>query len=386
MSFAVSKSEERRMGVSSFSMSGGGVGGVGLVVRMALVVMATTNANIRTTNAFSNLPWVTTTSTKMATGSSKGVTAATPTLVSLRATIEEETTQRERMTEEDEDILFGDDATPHPPFPMPHHTKDKFGNVLSDHAYKMSPLDHAEDPLVNKLRTMRDTIQFCPQIWEELAVHCPEKRAIIDEHLCDDKIDLNFQQMHDTVLRAASVFQSLGVKRGTKVAVLGENSARWLMVDHGIQLAGGISAVRGADAPADELRYIYEHSDSAGIAVLQGPKLLKKLAKDAKAKKLSNLGLANESHGPVQTIILMHREKASDADIALMAAEYGVQIEVFADMVAKASLPANLPTLTKKDTATIVYTSGTTGRPKVSPHCSKIFGILPPEKLFESFC
>lgn len=275
-----------------------------------------------------------------------------------KATVEEE-----RMTEKDEEILFGG-MDPEPPYPMNHRTKDKFGNILSDNSFKQNPLDHAQDPLVNKLRTMREVIQYCPQIWEELATHCPEKRAIVDDHLCDEKIDLNFQQMHEVVKKSAAVFQSLGVTKGTKVAVLGENSARWLMIDHGIQLAGGVSAVRGADAPADELRYIYEHSDSAGIAVLQGPKLLQKLAKDAQAKQMSNLGLSNESHGPVKTVILMHREKKTSEEIAAMSSELGVRIEVFADMMERVAAPVNLPKLGKADIATIVYTSGTTGRPK----------------------
>lgn len=282
-----------------------------------------------------------------------------PVVVAL-STVEKE----ERMTEQDEQVLFGDENDPHPPYPMPHRTKDKFGNILNDNTYKMSPLDHAEDPLVNKLRTMRETVECCPQIWQELALHCPDKRAVVDDHLCDDKIDLNFAQMDDTVRRSAAVFQSLGVTKGTKVAVLGENSARWLMVDHGVQLAGGISAVRGADAPADELRYIYEHSDSAGIVVLQGAKLLQKLAKDAQAKGLSNLGLQNDSHGPVKTIILMHREKKTSEEIAQMAAELGLRVVVFGDLMEKTLQPENLPKLDKNDIATIVYTSGTTGRPK----------------------
>ena len=139
--------------------------------------------------------------------------------------INKATVEEERMTEQDEEILFGGmDAQP--PFPMSHRTKDKFGNILSDNAFKQNPLDHAEDPLINKLRTMRDTIQFCPQVWQELATFCPDKRAIVDDHLCDEKIDLNFAQMHQTVLKSAAVFQNLGVAKGTKVAVLGENSAR----------------------------------------------------------------------------------------------------------------------------------------------------------------
>ena len=159
---------------------------------------------------------------------------------------------------------------------------------------------------------MRETISSCPAIWKELAENCPNRKAVIDEHLCDTKIDLTFAQMEDKIRRSASAFQELGVTKGVNVAVLGENSAMWLIVDHGIQLAGGASAVRGADAPLDELRYIYEHSDSAGIAVLQDVGLLKKLAKDAKAKGMMTLGLRNDAFGDVKTVVLMHKGRSSD--------------------------------------------------------------------------
>ena len=106
------------------------------------------------------------------------------------------------------------------------------------------------------------------------------------------------------------------------MAVLGENSARWLQIDHGLQLAGEVSSVRGADEPLHELRYIYEHSDSAGMVVLQGPKLFHKLLQDATVKHpeimkstQSPVGLANDKYGPVKTIILMHREKHSQQDL-----------------------------------------------------------------------
>lgn len=266
------------------------------------------------------------------------------------------------LTTEEEEILFGDER--HPPYPMPHRKRDRNGNILDDKSFKPNPLDHALDPLVNKLTTMRESLDSCPQVWMELAKHCGDKRALLDKYLCDDKIDVSFAEMNFLVQKSASVFKNFGISKNTNVAVLAENSARWLMVDHGIQLAGGASAVRGADAPLDELRYIYEHSDSAGVAVLQGPKLLQKLAKDAKEKSLPCLGLRNDSYGPVKTIILLNREKMSDEKIAELASENRVQIKVFADLLEQAKPLEDLPKLTRDDLATLVYTSGTTGRPK----------------------
>ena len=274
------------------------------------------------------------------------------------------TIQDEALSDTDEDILFGESS---PQFPgRRKHYVSKTGAILPDNSTPPNPLDHSKDPLVNKLHTMRDTVSSCPAIWKELAQDCPDNRAVLDEHLCDTKIDYTFAQMEDKVRRSAAAFKNLGVAEGVNVAVLGENSAQWLIIDHGIQLAGGASAVRGADAPLDELRYIYEHSDSAGIAVLQDVNLLQKLSKDAKEKGVTNLGLSNDSFGPVKTIILMHKGKKTEDEIKALGEENGVEVRVLSELLDSTS-PANyneMPTLDRSDLSTIVYTSGTTGKPK----------------------
>jgi long-chain acyl-CoA synthetase len=264
------------------------------------------------------------------------------------------------MTTTDAEVLFGDATST---------TSSKLSSssrVPRQEKLELGSLEYSSDPIVNDLRRMRDSVTSCPQLWSELAKLCGEKRALLDEHLCDETIDVTFAEMEDLVRRSASVFMTLGVKKGTNIAVLGENSARWLMVDHGIQLAGGASAVRGADAPPDELRYIYEHSDSAGVVVLQGPKLMQKLAQDAEQNGLRGLGLLNSSFGPVKTVLLMHREKKSDSEIQEMARGLGVQVQVFGDLLngAKPATDDMLPNVGLRDLSTIVYTSGTTGRPK----------------------
>lgn len=271
------------------------------------------------------------------------------------------------LTDEDEEVLFGDVSAPNPPFPGRQRKKDRNGNLLADKSSSMSSLDYSStNPMINKLQTLRDRLESCPQIWTEMAKVNPNQIALIDDHLCDDKIQATFTEMEEIVRTSAAIFQRLGVKKGVNVAILGENSARWLMADHGIQMAGGASAVRGADAPLDEIRYIYEHSDSAGIAVLQGPKLLKKLKKDADAKGLEKLGLSNESHGPVKHIVLLNQEKSTTEEIQQIAKELDVTVEVFGDLLEKTGLisASQLPVMKKEDLSTIVYTSGTTGSPK----------------------
>lgn len=283
-------------------------------------------------------------------------------------TTAESTTDKDSgLSTEDEEVLFGE-AGKSSQYRDRNRPIDRNGNILEDTTVKLNPLlDRTSDPMINKLHTMRDVIPNCPQLWARTASIVPSsQRALLDEHLCDETIDVTFAQMDELVKKSANVFQQLGVSKGSNVAILGENSAKWLMVDHGIQMAGGASAVRGADAPIDELRYIYEHSDSKNIAVLQGPRLFKKLANDAKQKNIPFLGLSNEAHGPVKTIILMHREKQTNEQIAELAQEFNLTIHVLSDLLETASPihPANIPNIGHEDLATIVYTSGTTGNPK----------------------
>jgi hypothetical protein len=265
---------------------------------------------------------------------------------------ETKASKTEILTQEDEAVLFGGTSEA---FDYPSKQMNRSGGGQGDNSIQLNTLDHASDPLINKLRIVRDTLTNCPELWAQLANLCPERQALIDDHLCDNKINISFSQMDQIVQRSATVFADLGIQKGKNVAVFGENSARWLMVDHGIQMAGGGSAVRGADAPIDELLYIYEHSDSAGVAVLQGPRLLEKLIQHARSNRLENLGLRNDEYGPVKTILLMHREKKTDQDIAKLAAEAGVNVEVFGDLLEAAAPiePSRKPNLSASDIATI---------------------------------
>ena len=299
-------------------------------------------------------------------------------LTPTRMSLQEPPPTKPKQTGLEEEDIFGNQArTRRPPYPGRNRQRTRSGNLLGDPNNPLSLLEYsADNPLINKLRTVRDsTLESCPQLWTELTKVNPNGIALIDEHLCDDKkLTLTFQDMDKIVDKAALAFGRMGLSKGKNVAILAENSARWLQVDHGIQRAGGVSAVRGADAPVDELRYIYEHSDSAGIVVLQGPRLLNKLLKDAKnlEENSSVLGLQNESHGPVKNVILMHREKKTVDDLKKIMEDCDneIQISFWDDLVeaeskvAETVTPESFPTLTKDDLATIVYTSGTTGRPK----------------------
>ena len=79
---------------------------------------------------------------------------------------------------------------------------------------------------------------------------------------------------------------------------------------------------------------------------------------------MEGIGLNNKYHGPASTIVLMHRESLADSDIARLASSLGVRVLCLTDVMNSCLPLANLPDLSSDSLATIVYTSGTTGRPK----------------------
>ncbi len=137
-----------------------------------------------------------------------------------------------------------------------------FGNTKTATTNK---LDISKDPLVNELRVMREMLTSIPQLWACMNILVPDMKAIYDEHLCDSVVDLTYHQVFDAVHRAAGAFQTLGLRPGDHVALFGENSAHWLFADQGVMLLGGATVVRGADAPIEELRYIYDNSDAREV-------------------------------------------------------------------------------------------------------------------------
>jgi long-chain acyl-CoA synthetase len=265
-----------------------------------------------------------------------------------------------RLSTDEEELLFGseDDSGL-----LQRRQVDKFGNILSNgnNNSNNNPLDHAQDARINKLRTIRETARSVPELWMRIAEVVPDLRAVYDAHHCDGKlVDLTFQEFSNAIRKSAQVFRDLGVSKSTHVAIFAENSAYWLLADQGIQSIGGVTAVRGADAPLDELRYIYNHSE-AKLVVLQSPKLIKSFtAKDGK------IGFSNEKYGDVKTIVLLHRDKFTNDQLNELSQKMGggVKIHVFAELLEAAEPLQEVPKLDTSDWSTIVYTSGTTGNPK----------------------
>jgi long-chain acyl-CoA synthetase len=191
-------------------------------------------------------------------------------------------------------------------------------------------------------------LQSLPQIWETTSQLFPDVVALLDPH-AKPRVSLTYAQLYAQIQQFAAGIQALGLESDAKapipsrVALFADNSARWMIADQGIMLAGAANAVRSSAAEREELLYILEHSGSTGL-VVENLKTLKKLTPE-----LFDL--------PVQWVVLLSDE-TPEIIMGLKAINFWQLMKMASNYTLK---PVNQNPQTL---ATLIYTSGTTGKPK----------------------
>ena len=147
--------------------------------------------------------------------------------------------------------------------------------------------------------------------------------------------DITWREAGDQARRMAAWLQAQGWPKGSKVAILGKNSAHWMLADLAIMMSGFVSVPMYSTFNADALRYILEHSEARAC-------FIGKLDETASLKDGVPAGI------PLIALPLAPPVEALSWD-ALIAASTPLAGEAVAQ---------------PQDLWTIVYTSGTTGRPK----------------------
>ncbi|ESA37270.1 amp-forming long-chain acyl- synthetase [Leptolyngbya sp. Heron Island J] len=185
-------------------------------------------------------------------------------------------------------------------------------------------------------------IQSIAEIWPIVADRFPNQTAVEEPHGTPE-ITLTYGQLAQQIQQFAAGLQTLGIQPQDKIALFSDNQPRWLVADQGIMTAGAVDAVRGSQADKDELGYILEHSDSVAI-IVQDQATLTKLADHLADKDLRFIALLSDETPQLDTATKLLNFKQ------LM--ELGAGVEVQTVEYSRGQL------------ATLMYTSGTSGRPK----------------------
>jgi long-chain acyl-CoA synthetase len=200
----------------------------------------------------------------------------------------------------------------------------------------------------------RDSADTFPKLLIRNAVKFADKPAMRHKDLGIWR-SWSWAQMLDEV-RALSVgLMEIGVKRGDKIAIIGKNKPRLYWAMCAAQALGAVPVPIYNDSVADEMAYVLEHAE-ATLAVAEDQEQVDKLA--SIAGRLTHL----------QTVVYDEPRGLRDYDHGKMKWIDEVQKlgrdRLASDPATLGRWQAEVDKGSGADLSIILYTSGTTGRPK----------------------
>ena len=195
-------------------------------------------------------------------------------------------------------------------------------------------------PLLFKLRA-----KTCPAV---IAQAAKDKKGIFKLY--------GFKTVYEKILLFALALKELGITKGTHTALISDNRREWLIADFALLSLGAVDVPRGCDSTATELHYIISFADCT-FGIFENMIQLNKLLEKSVPRAL-------------KTVILFDDASEADKDRAL---SYGLRLYDFRSLMKRGKeiglsrrfeIEKTMEEIAGSDTATIIFTSGTTNTPK----------------------
>lgn len=172
--------------------------------------------------------------------------------------------------------------------------------------------------------------------WEK---NSPDRQYLVQPLPTGEVVTYTWKQVADHVRRMAAYIEGLNLEKPSQIAILGKNSAHWIMADLAIWMAGHISVPLYTTLNAEGAKYVLEHSE-------------------AKLIFIGKLDGIVDSWNSVKTIL--------PADLPAIKLPLSPEYDAptWDEIIAKTA-PLENPVMPDPNRlATIIYTSGSTGLPK----------------------
>lgn len=177
----------------------------------------------------------------------------------------------------------------------------------------------------------------------------PERPAFI-YRVAKQEFTVDYAKLREDVILLARAFEERKIGRGSRVMLLSDNRYAWIVTDLALMALGAVSVPRGSETPTQELEFILNHARCTFV-IVETDALL------ARHQEMLS------GHREIKTLFIIE-----GSDKHTLFNRFYAYNEILKDRTLSDDdfrrFDRMVETITPRDLVTIIFTSGTTGKPK----------------------